>query len=279
MNGLTILSHSFRQVTGNLGMAIKVSGWLVLIYIVGMAFSLIAMPEWLVAAIDQDKQRMMEASDLSAGSAMLVLLVFLAVLVFLLWAVSLVAIVWHRYILLEEVPQGIIPYRKEFHVGRYFWYGIGISLLALIIVSIVGGILGLIVGPFMLDSLENMGSTQDMAAGAFGMAFLIGLVMGVILAVLYLRMALILPAVALGEGLTLGQAWKATSGYTGTILVMAVVLAIVNAIVPMVIGMAFGELVWINLALTALYQWFYFMFGISILSTLYGHIVQKREVY
>jgi hypothetical protein len=27
------------------------------------------------------------------------------------------------------------------------------------------------------------------------------------------------------------------------------------------------------------FQWFYFMLNISILSTLYGHIVQKREVY
>jgi len=27
------------------------------------------------------------------------------------------------------------------------------------------------------------------------------------------------------------------------------------------------------------FQWFYFMLNISVLSTLYGHIIEKREVY
>jgi len=103
--------------------------------------------------------------------------------------------------------------------------------------------------------------------------------MGTIVAVLYLRMALVLPAVALNDRLTIGQAWQETSGQTGPIIVLALALASINMVVPMVISFAFGDLVWINFALMGLYQWFYFMLGISILSTLYGHIVQKREVY
>jgi len=277
MNGLTILAHSFRQVTGNLGMAIKVSGWLVAIYVIGGAVLMSAMPEWLDAAMDQNAQGMADAADFSGGSVGLVLLFTLAAVIFLFWSVSLVAIVWHRYILLEEIPQGFIPYRKDFRIGRYFWLGLGISVLAALVVAVVSGILGVIVGPFFVNSMEGFAAGQN--TGVVGVSFLMGLVIGTIVAVLYLRMALVLPAVALDERLTIGQAWRETSGHTGAIIGLALALAFINAVVPLVINLAFGELIWVNLALVGLYQWFYFMLGISILSTLYGHIVQKREVY
>lgn len=277
MNGLTILSHSFRQVAGNLGMAIKVSGWLVAIYVVAYGLLLWQSPDWLSAALMQDQQGLANATDLTGSSAGLVTLLGFAAIVFMLWAVSLVAIVWHRYILLEEVPQGVIPYRAEFRVGRYFWYGVGISLLAALVVVVVSGILGLFVGSFFASSI--LGLAEEQSTGGVGVALSMGLVIGTIVAVLYLRMALILPAVALDQKLTMGQAWSATSGHTGAIIVLALALAFINAVVPLVINMAFGELVWINIALGGLFQWFYFMLSISILSTLYGHIIQKREVY
>jgi len=264
-------------VSGNLGMAIKVSGWLVLLYVIGMGLMLWQMPDWMDAAMAQDPQRMMDAPGFSGQSVGLVFIIILVAAIFLLWSISLVAIVWHRYILLEEVPQGFIPYRSDFHVGRYFWYGVGISLLAVLAVGVVSTFLGMILGPFFMGSMQGLAEGQS--SGVAGMAFLIGIVLGTIVAVLYLRMALILPAVALDEGLTLGQAWEKTSGYTGAILVLALALAFINAVVPVVIDLVFGELVWINMALVGLYQWFYFMLGISILSTLYGVIVQKREVY
>ncbi len=277
MNGLTILAHSIRQVTGNLGMAIKVSGWLVAIYAIAGAVMLNMAPDWLTAAIDQNAQGMTDATDLTGGSVGLVLLLILAATVFLLWSISLVAIVWHRYILLEEIPQGIIPYRSDLRIGRYFWYGVGISLIAVLVVSVLSGILGMIFGPFFMSSMQGLAEGQ--AAGFFGAAFFMGLVIGIIVLVLYLRMALILPAVALDEELTIGQAWEQTSGHTGAILGLALAMAFINAVVPMVISLAFAELVWVNLVLVGLYHWFYFMLNISVLSTLYGHIVQKREVY
>ena len=165
MIGLTILAHSFRQVTGNLSMAIRVSGWLVAIYVIAGAVIMNMAPDWLNAALSQDTQALTDSTDLTGGSVGLTLLIILAALVFLLWSISLVAIVWHRYILLEEIPQGIIPYRREFHVGRYFWYGLGISLLALLAVSVLSGILGMIFGPFFMSSLQ--GVTEGQTAGIF----------------------------------------------------------------------------------------------------------------
>ncbi|MBL1434586.1 MAG: hypothetical protein COB08_000095 [Rhodobacteraceae bacterium] len=277
MNGLTILSHSFRQVTGNLGMAIRVSGWLVAICVIGGGMLVSTQPEWLNAALNQNMEGMADASSNSGGSAGLVLLLTLAVTVFLFWSVSLVAIVWHRFILLEEIPQGIIPYRKEFRIGRYFWLGVGISLLAGLVVVLVSGILGAAFGPFLVSSMQGMAGGQG--SGMVGIGFLMGLLVGTIVAVLYLRMALVLPAVALDDSLTIRQAWGDTSGHTWAIVGLALALAFINMVVPMVINLAFGEMFWVSLAAMGLYQWFYFMLSISILSTLYGHIVQKREVH
>ncbi len=277
MNGLTIFSHSLRQVTGNLGMAVRVSGWLVLLYLVAAAIAGWAMPDWIVGALAEDVEAVKNAPDFSGNSVALVSVLVIAAAIFLLWAVSLIAIVWHRYILLEEPPRGFIPYRSDFRIGRYFWYGLGISVLTMLIVGVVSGILGMIIGPFFVGSLN--GFAQGQSSGLIGAAFFMGLVIGVVVAVLYLRMALILPAVALEEDLTIGQAWERSSGHTGEIIVLALVLAFINAVVPLVLNMVSGELVWVNLAMMGLYQWFYFMLNISVLSTLYGYIVQKREVY
>ena len=263
MNGLAIFSHSFRQVSGNLGMAIKVSGWLVAVVII--LFTGLSQTGTL-AGLEVNGPNV---GQMAIGGS----LVILAGAVFLFWGVSVVAIAWHRYILLEEIPRGVIPYRADFRVGRYFWYGVGISLLAVLAVAIVSGILGVVVGPFFMESMQE--PTGGLSTGAF----VLGLFVGTIVVVLYLRMALVLPAVALEEGLTIGQAWATTSGHTAAIVVLALILSLINSVVPMVISIAMADLPLLNVVLNGLYQWFYFMLSISVLSTLYGHIVQKREVY
>ena len=178
--------------------------------------------------------------------------------------------------MLEEIPQGIIPYRGDFRIGRYFWYGVGIYLIAGLMVAVVGGVLGVAFGGGAVSILSDAST-----GGVIGGAFLIGLVLGVAVTVLYLRLALILPAVALDEGLTIREAWEASAGYTGAIIVLALVLTFLNIIVGTGLEMANGTVLpgWLYFVLSGGFNWFYFMLNISILSTLYGHIVQKREVY
>lgn len=275
MKGLTIFSHSLRQVTGNLGMAVRVSGWLVLAYIVIAGVFWWQRPDWLSAAMAQDVDAMRMAPDLSASSIALFLLVVIILLVFTFWAVSLVAIVWHRYILLEEIPSGFIPYNKAFRVGRYFWYGFGISLVASLVVGMVSAFLGMIFGPLLVGSVPSIAEPGS----AFFSGFIVGFILGTIIVVIYLRMALVLPAVALNQQLTIGQAWEATSGHTGEILVLALVLGFINAVVPLGVELGLARFPWVNFVVLGFYQWFYIILNISVLSTLYGYIVQKREVY
>ena len=171
------------------------------------------------------------------------------------------------------MPQGIIPNRREFRIWRYFWYGVGIAFLAGLAVGIVVTILGAAFGPSLLNASAN--------PSVFVSTFVVGVIVVLVVSVLYLRMALILPAVALDEGLSLSQAWAASSGFSGAILVLALALAFLNVSVSMLLELVLVPVLpqLLSSGISLAFEWFYFMLNISILSTLYGHIVQKREVY
>ena len=279
MQGLTIFSHALRQVLGNVGMAVRISGWLALLYAALFGVILFLSPDWFLLALQDTPVEPSQVPDMGAGGLMLLLAGVIGGLVFFCWAVTVIAIAWHRFILLEEYPRGIIPYRSDYKIARYFWIGIGISVLAALVVGFISGILGMVFGPFFMASIGGAGQTSGLQF--IGATFLIGMVFGLVVAVLYLRMALILPAIALNEDMKIGEAWEATSGYTSAIFVLALVLAFINVVVSIVIEMALSGAVddWFYLAVSSLYQWFFFMLNISVLSTLYGHIVQKREIY
>jgi len=276
MNGLTIFNHSLRQVLGNFGMAVRISWWLVLIIAVLYATAKTMLPRWFLEAIKGNEVMAADISDADSGAVLLSVAIAIAALVFVCWSISLIAIVWHRFILLEEYPEGTIPYRSEFQIGQYFWVGVGISLLAVMVVGLVSGFIAMIVGPFFAGSMG-----QPAGFGSIGGGLAVGILVGILIAVLYLRLALVLPALALGERLKMGQAWEISARYTGAIIVLAMMLAFINVVVPMGLSLASWFFLpgWLYVTLTLAYDWFYFMLNISILSTLYGHIVQKREVY
>jgi hypothetical protein len=78
--------------------------------------------------------------------------------------------------------------------------------------------------------------------------------------------------------MTLGQAWQATSGANGAILVLMGLTALLylvpfgatQALATVAPALAKG----LNIAV----QWVLFVFGISILTTLYGYFVEKLPI-
>jgi len=260
MNGLKIFSHSFRQVSGNLNMALRVSGgfWLLM-----MAASFVL---GLIIALTQ--------------SAFLAGILGIAVVVFLVWGISMVAVVWHRYILLEELPSGFLPAKPGLRIWPYFWYGLAIAFFVVLTLAILYFAATITVDPRIIyhafDQTVVANGPSDIAV-----RFAVGLVSSII----YLRLALILPAVALDESLTLGESWSETKPFAGSIIILAILLSVLNGGATYVFEVArlsvfgSGALLLIVTLVTLAFQWFYFMLNISILSTLYGHIVQKREVH
>ncbi len=260
MNGLTIFLHSFRQVTGNLGMAVRVSGgfWLLTV-VAGFVYG------FIVAL---------------TNSTFLAFIFGVAFLVFLVWGISLVAVVWHRYVLLEEQPNGFLPYRKGLRVWSYFWYGVGIILIVLLLLLVL-----FFVATLFMEPRDILRAFDQMQMSLVPLDIALRFIVGLLASLVYLRLALILPAVALDESLTIGGSWAESKPYTGAIIVLAFVLALVNggitlfSNIVLISAQGSAALSLIVSLATLAFQWFYFMLNISILSTLYGHIVQKREVY
>lgn len=270
MLGITILSHSIRQITGNLAMAIRVSWWFVVISAI-----------WAYFIIN----RVVGDNPVDAAIDGVSAVLSIGLFVFFIWSISLIAVVWHRYVLLEETPKGIIPYRNGLNVWPYFGYGVGIALLLMLAAALMGIVLGLVLLPL---------------AGGLGPVLLV-IIVGAITMVLFFRMALILPSIALDtkNRLTLSEAMQQSRPFTGALLQLAIMLAIFRFVVDAVLNMAFGlPLATVQYAVVdnvihlpplegslILYQiggaiiaWFFFMLNITIFTTLYGHIVQKRAL-
>ena len=259
MQGIQIFTHSVRQVFGNFGAALRISGLLTLVQ-----FAMIFVLGVPVIFSPDGGQAMMLAGTYPTGRVMVYLVLSLIIG---LW----IAVAWHRYVLREEDSGGVIPKWQGGRVWAYFTK----SLLSGLALAVAGLVIGLVVGFVMATLFHNAGATRADAAG-------IGLITLVLIAVpiiyVFFRLCPALPAAALGEPLGLGDAWRLMAGKGGTILVLALVTVVVGAALGMGPAYLFGlnglpMLIWDGLV-----QWFNTMVGISIMTTLYGHYMEGRPL-
>lgn len=125
-----------------------------------------------------------------------------------------ITVAWHRYILTGEISAGWFP---KLHMGRmwfYFWRGMLIMLAVIVPLILTFGILAAIFGGIFDRSSE----LAPMAVFIL-MLFMIPMFFAMF------RLSPILPAAALGKDLSLKQAWKATKGSTGAIVLIMLVTA------------------------------------------------------
>ena len=248
MKGVQIFSHSLRQVMDNLGPALKVSG---VLYLVQVGITML-----LGYAMASAGMGMM-----GGGMGLGVVLVLVVTLITGIW----IAVAWHRYVLLGEEPVGYVPPFMGERMGQYFIK----SLLIGLVLMVLGMILGMIVGT-LFGSL--------MMGGPFFAMLLMAVMVQVPLIFLGLRMAAALPGTALGNDLPFMAGWQATTGEWQPLLQLAVIMALalwaVNLITWFVFG-GFGLLanIWQLVA-----GWPVTMVGLSILTTLYGHYIEKRPL-
>lgn len=252
-----IFIHSVRQVFGNLEGALRVSAALTIVQIV------ITLTIGRALLGDQaDMQARMMAGDFNwAGyAASLLLLLFTS-----LW----IAVGWHRYILTNETPQ-ILPKLHLDRVMGYFGKSLLIGLIIVPVAMIAGVIVGLAVFPLFGDELMTR-------------PFLIGIIFGLLvyipIGVIMMRLSTMLPGVALQAGVPVMAGWEATRGQTGTIFVVVVLTVVASLVLS---APSFGllgsptsvvALVWRFVS-----QWVMVMVGVSILTTLYGHYIEKRPL-
>lgn len=253
MKGLQIFRHSVRQVFGNFAAALRVSGILYLVQAaVGLAVGVSAFTD------REAMQGMMRRGEFPWLGFLVVLVV---AIVTSLW----IAVAWHRYVLKAE-QSGVVPPFRGDRIIAYF----GKSLLIFVILIPIAFVM-VIVASVFVSPLAMSG--MMMAAAVVG-AFVIYLPVGVV----GLRLSSILPGVALGETRGVGDGWAATKGEAGA-LVVVTVLSIALALVlnmPQQFILEAGSvpaLIWQLIS-----GWIVLMVGISVLTTLYGHYIEKREL-
>jgi hypothetical protein len=165
---------------------------------------------------------------------------------------------WHRFVLLEQYPAGWVP---PFHLGLalgYFGRILMLVLLAMLIVLPLG----------------LLGAALDGRAGGAGAFSAIMILIAIVfLSIAFYRVAAILPAGAIGKPVSLRQAWEATQGATGTIVVLVLVLLIANLVLQLAVAALMLVFVPLGLLASVAAGVFWGLVSVSVLTTFYGHYI------
>ncbi len=253
-----IIRHAFRMVFGNLREALKASvgPYLILTVIFLVAFGTLIETGGMI-----DRSVPMGGAEPMRPGAALIMLALVPVLLFF---VSWVAVAWHRFILLEEYP-GLLPQMA----GRPIWPYAGRSILY--------GFVSLIAALPLLLLVMALAMPLMMAGeGVASVLVFIGITG--FMTFVWLRIAIALPAVAVGKPISMGDAWRVSKGMSGTIFGVAFLLMGINRLATVLTAQVSAILPIIGFALDIALQWTVLMLGVSILTTFYGHLIEGRDL-
>jgi hypothetical protein len=249
--GWEIVRHSFAMLYRNLGNALRISVGPLLIALVA-AFLILGVFGSGVDTLTEE----IEPDKLPPGLALAALLIMLLFVFVSAW----IAVAWHRFILLEDYP-GLLPPLA----GRPVWRYLGKTILLGLVLALVAFPAGFVMGVIMAI-LQNAG--PDLFS-----IFSLGLALYV--SYMWLRFGIVLPATAVSRPMGITEAWRATAPYATAILGTCVIFVLINTGISLV-----GAILPVSLAvlLTVAANWVMLMVGISILTTLYGVIVERRTL-
>lgn len=250
MKGLQILTHSFRLVTGNLQEALKISGALYLVQVAGgLLLGQAAMGAPLGAGA-------------GAGVGIGTLLVLIISIVVGIW----IAVAWHRFVLLTERPDSYVPVFRGDLMRAYFLKSLLLGLIIVAVAFFLGLIVGVVAAPLM-----SIG-------GGFFALLLIAILVQVPTIFVGLRIAAGLPGAAIGVDRPLTAGWDATKSDNAPLFQLALILGVAIWVINLIGYFVFGGVTVLAVIWQVVTGWFVMMVGVSILTTLYGHYIEKRAL-
>jgi hypothetical protein len=265
VKGRLIFVHSVRQVFGNMAEALRVSG---LLYVVQFAISVTLglSAVKVLSAAGSDQTAAMGAMQTLFGPALIVAVV---VIVFDLW----IAVAWHRYVLLNEPGRGLLPALRAGRMAGYF--GKGFLMVAILVLPalVVGQI-----GANLADALAPVAKGTEPGLMHVALSVLGQVAAQTIFGGLAFRLATVLAGVALAPGQGLFDGWAATAGETRALEGLAFLCAVCLAASDLFHTYVLPDSLTVQLAFGFFEQWAITMVGISILTTLYGHYIEKRPL-
>ncbi len=245
MRGWQIFRYSFWMVINNLETAFRLSVVLYALQALNQVLVLLYAPEEPVTGTPV---------GLEIG------VIFLVTGFLAIFASLWIAVAWHRFVLTGESEEGAVPPLHGSLILGYLGRSIMIGLIIALALIAVGV-------PLLMAS---------MAAPLIGFVMLIGLL--VIGAYLFLRLGLILPAGAVGQKLSLREAWMATAKDHGSILVLALIVVLLSALVQLPTWLNPEPRSFINLVYSVVTGWFGTMIGVSVLTTLFAVYIEGRSI-
>ena len=254
MLGWSIFLHSVRMVFGNLKQVLQITigpVLVALVLIVGAFFALGITPE----VFDEGTTKL--PPGVTTGSFFL----FLSIFMLIIWTVMFwIAVSWHRFILLEEYPSGIFPEFRFDRILAYFGRGILLGLL---------GLIAILPMAFLLAAVSG---------GSAGLPIIVMIAYMLLILVVLFPLAIILPAAAIGQPLSMSAAWNKTTGTAGTVVVLIIASFLFQVVVQLVstilmIVPVLGPLLVLFASLLILP-----LINVSILTTMYGVFVEGREL-
>lgn len=270
--GYQLLRHVVQQVFGNLGSAARLTlpPFVIPFLIVVLGAPGLLSMQAALSGVSQSQ---------ATGSVVLIgILALITGIIAWLWA----AVAWHRFVLKEEYPSGFLPPWHGANMASYFGNTLLIGLVLFAGVLIIGIAVAAIA-----------------AALPFGaMTFLLGVGFVFGISWVAMRLGLILPAAAIGEKLTLGASWQATRPVSGQIIMPMIVIALVFAVIGQVVLLIFGTEIPLPegvspeflmgqtprvLGLTGqlvnlVVIWIQMLINLALLTTLYGNLVEGRQL-
>lgn len=242
---LRIFMHSIWQIFGNFGAALRLSA---LPYGLQIITLMLIMPMSMGMYSDE------EVFPSTGRGAAFVLVIAVVVVTSLIIAVN-----WHRFILNNEAPR-LIP---KLHGSEMWRYLLRLALITIIIVAIMVPLVAL-----LASLLAPIGSGL-MPVATMTAALAASLVI--------FRLSVSLPAIAIGEQMSLREGWDSLSGQWPMLLGVGLLCVAGQFLLDLAtVIFAFSPLLFI--AAQVLVGWVTLMVGLSILTTLYGHYVQGRPL-
>ena len=256
------LRHAFNSTWHNLPFAFRVSWpWLVLLIPFSLYFTK-DLPELDPTTTDPAKQVEMAKAVLGFyATAAVSMLVYASI-----------GVTWHRYILQDEQPQGMQSLRLDSIVWRYIGNTLLVALFAVFSILPLAIIFSIV--------LQVMGAPIQAV-----MPFYIALAILIALPVTY-RFSLKLPAIAIGnKNFRFGDAWNVTRGSMPQLILLGGAVFLGLSLAGIVLGLAEQSVeallgdggAFVFRILNQLINWVVAIFTITMLTSLYGFFVEKRD--
>jgi hypothetical protein len=261
--GYQLLRHVVQQVFGNLKEAARLTLVLFLAPFIG----------FVILGFGVMTGGTMKEPAAAGGSLLAGLVLLIITIVAYCWA----AVGWHRYVLLEEMGNGLLPRWRWDRISSYFGRVFVVGIV--VVLAVMGG--GLVIALVV-------GLTQS---PAIALVLGIGLVLGA--SWVATRIGLVLPAAAIGEKMTLSESWAATRPVSSQILLPLIVIALAVGITGQIIALVFGETVTVEAfgttqeqvtlsipgqILNGFVSWIQILLNLALMTTLYGNLIEGRQL-